>query len=214
MPFRGTYLFILRGLGCLTGWLTVLGVVCQGGRSQCLSSSPSLYQGSPHLARDTAREILSPFTTHQENYPSAAVPRACARLGVECRWSLDAARATEHRREEIKKEIVSSRCFKLPFITTHKPDPGARRELPPAAILSHPWPMPATKERRVGAWGNRLERVESIYPASFTFHPFLPPLPFSLFPFRFFVWLLFSSRFSSTVRQSYAPSLRVPFVEG
>lgn len=29
--------------------------------------------------------------------------------------------STEPRGEQIKKEIVSSRCFKLPFITTHKP---------------------------------------------------------------------------------------------
>lgn len=29
--------------------------------------------------------------------------------------------------EEIKKEIVSSRCFKLPFITTHKPETRAEK---------------------------------------------------------------------------------------
>lgn len=33
--------------------------------------------------------------------------------------------------EEIKKEIVSSRCFKLPFITTHKPDLGSLLPPPP-----------------------------------------------------------------------------------
>lgn len=33
------------------------------------------------------------------------------------------------RRREIKKEIVSSRCFKLPFITTHKPKEPRRSSL-------------------------------------------------------------------------------------
>lgn len=58
--------------------------------------------------------------------------------------------------EEIKKEIVSSRCFKLPFITTHKPDLG--REVLPAAILFHPpvgWV--AGRSRR------RQSREQSLY---------------------------------------------------
>lgn len=55
MPFRGTYLFILRGLGCLTGWLTVLGVVCQAKEEEASASRPA-----PLFTKDllTSPEIL------------------------------------------------------------------------------------------------------------------------------------------------------------
>lgn len=38
-------------------------------------------------------------------------------------------RGARGERREIKKEIVSSRCFKLPFITTHKPKEPRRSSL-------------------------------------------------------------------------------------
>lgn len=82
-----------------------------------------------------------------------------ARVSVRCSGGPSA----ESIGEEIKKEIVSSRCFKLPFITTHKPDLGffvLRREVLPAAILSHPPTRAGSREDRGGGCeGSRVENT-------------------------------------------------------
>lgn len=49
--------------------------------------------------------------------------------------------------EEIKKEIVSSRCFKLPFITTHKPG-QAPEKWPTSGHLVPPMADAGSKRER------------------------------------------------------------------
>lgn len=72
--------------------------------------------------------------------------------------------STESRGEQIKKEIVSSRCFKLPFITKHKP----------GRILQRP-SCSTIPENREGIF--LFLYLSSL--SLFSFHPFLY---FSSFP--------------------------------
>lgn len=99
-----------------------------------LLSRPSPSRAPFNLARRIAAFFL--FTTFQRKLPSSLGEKSLVRvfsqgvsyLGVRTApcvggGSPRSRAVPEHRgREEIKKEIVSSRCFKLPFITTHKPD--------------------------------------------------------------------------------------------
>lgn len=83
------------------------------------------------------------YEESEEAAAAAAERRALAPEDAKRRREVE----TESR-EEIKKEIVSSRCFKLPFITTHKAERAGKSYQRPSCPSTRIHKSPTTQYHR------------------------------------------------------------------